>query len=576
MQETFTVGPAPRVSIGRVDGNLTVRSGEALCVVVEAEALSGQVLSGERDLNLGDWHDDLLLYLPADARLQVAEVSGDSVVRGIDHLVLQRGRGDLEVEELADGVEVGTLEHDLRLRAVPRLQVRERVAGAIRASRFEAAEIQTVEADCTLEAGSTALIGRVGGEAHLIGLTSSLRCGSIAAEGVIQGGPDTVVLLGRVGADLTVSGVFSLHCGSVGGNCSVRDVRGEVEMSAVGHDLDVYEVGGRLKVGSVGGDARLQALRAAIDVGVIGGDLNLQADLPPGCQARLNVSGDASVQLPAQADLSLRVFVGGDVNGPGLSGFRGPLLTLLYGQGAARLEMNVAGDLHLRGATRPRNSARAAQVWQEFEQEMQDSGRLLERLGQELGQEVQRMMHDLAQELAGASLRQGARWSEEVLRTLDEQTRRAQQRAEEWERRFRRFQRRGPVERVQVRIQEREWRMDPERLQRILEQARRAAAEGIVGALEAVEQALQNLGLSVPDEGASSSSAGSPEAAAPRAGARTASETTTEAGAEAAAAGPIAGEPAEREQEREAILRMIAEGRLSPEEGDLLLEALAG
>ena len=28
------------------------------------------------------------------------------------------------------------------------------------------------------------------------------------------------------------------------------------------------------------------------------------------------------------------------------------------------------------------------------------------------------------------------------------------------------------------------------------------------------------------------------------------------------------------EQEREAILRMIAEGRISPEEGDLLLEGL--
>ena len=30
------------------------------------------------------------------------------------------------------------------------------------------------------------------------------------------------------------------------------------------------------------------------------------------------------------------------------------------------------------------------------------------------------------------------------------------------------------------------------------------------------------------------------------------------------------------EQEREAILRMIAEGRITPEEGDLLLEALGG
>ena len=30
------------------------------------------------------------------------------------------------------------------------------------------------------------------------------------------------------------------------------------------------------------------------------------------------------------------------------------------------------------------------------------------------------------------------------------------------------------------------------------------------------------------------------------------------------------------EQDREAILRMIAEGRISPEEGDMLLEGLGG
>jgi hypothetical protein len=33
-------------------------------------------------------------------------------------------------------------------------------------------------------------------------------------------------------------------------------------------------------------------------------------------------------------------------------------------------------------------------------------------------------------------------------------------------------------------------------------------------------------------------------------------------------------QPIDIDQEREAILRMIAEGRVTPEEGDLLLEAL--
>jgi hypothetical protein len=36
----------------------------------------------------------------------------------------------------------------------------------------------------------------------------------------------------------------------------------------------------------------------------------------------------------------------------------------------------------------------------------------------------------------------------------------------------------------------------------------------------------------------------------------------------------VGGKAASLDQEREAILRMIAEGRISPEEGDLLLEAL--
>jgi hypothetical protein len=34
--------------------------------------------------------------------------------------------------------------------------------------------------------------------------------------------------------------------------------------------------------------------------------------------------------------------------------------------------------------------------------------------------------------------------------------------------------------------------------------------------------------------------------------------------------------PVDPEKEREAILRMIAEGRITPEEGDLLLESLGG
>lgn len=50
------------------------------------------------------------------------------------------------------------------------------------------------------------------------------------------------------------------------------------------------------------------------------------------------------------------------------------------------------------------------------------------------------------------------------------------------------------------------------------------------------------------------------------------SGTQSQGSDEQAASAP----PVDPEKEREAILRMIAEGRITPEEGDLLLESLGG
>jgi hypothetical protein len=120
-------------------------------------------------------------------------------------------------------------------------------------------------------------------------------------------------------------------------------------------------------------------------------------------------------------------------------------------------------------------------------------------------------------------------------------------------------------------------------LERLKEQARRAATEGIVGAFEAVEQALGNLGLSR-----------SPKPPVPPTPPSSPPPTTTGQTLPTDTEGMAQSEPSVQQtakseeasinnatepgldQEREAILRMIAEGRISPEEGDMLLEGLGG
>src|SRR5437660_716855 len=165
-----------------------------------------------------------------------------------------------------------------------------------------------------------------------------------------------------------------------------------------------------------------------------------------------------------------------------------------------------------------------------------------------------------------------ARRMEEQRRHMEEQRRRweekGNERAEEW------------AQRLNVRFNNREWSMDPERIDRIVEQARRAASEGVLGALDAVEQALKNLSVTRPAPPPPPDFPGAPVPPDPPSPLSPPASLESSASAEAGNDQPIltdenaARPPVDIEQEREAILRMIAEGRITPDEGDMLLEAL--
>lgn len=253
------------------------------------------------------------------------------------------------------------------------------------------------------------------------------------------------------------------------------------------------------------------------------------------------------------------------------------MISLNYGDGAAHLELNVGGDLALRGADSPRNSSSASGSWgwDDFGRDMSSFGREMGKLGQELSREIAAAFNE-------ASWSQGADIADSIARKADEQARRAQRKAEEQARRSN-----ERASRINVRFNDREWRLDPERLERIREQARRAASEGVAGALEAVERAVSNLGgpktptpprpptPPAPPHGVPPVPPQPPYAAQQRVVQGEQGSQPSGNGDEDASA--TTSQPAPEynlEQEREAILRMIAEGRVTPEEGDLLLEAL--
>jgi hypothetical protein len=591
MRQTFPASNQPRVIIAQVRGDLNVRVWDQPTIVVDADDRVNDIHHEGDVLMVMESSGDLELHVPAGTEISVTNLRGDVSIDSLRRVELVDISGDVELQNIGIGVDIEKigeaialtdLRADMRVTNATSLRSRGVIGADASLSHVALVEIETVGADLALESVETVVVGSVGGNLEVKDIADALSCGNIGGDCTVESSTRCEIAIGNVGGDMEVGSATSVHLGSVGGDCELGDVQGIVEVGNVGGDASFRGVGGSLQVGSIGGDGELTGLKAAIEVGSIGGDLELQATFPSGSHTRLNVGGDASVELPENANLSIRAAVGGEVTGQSVTFDGGNLVSLVYGDGSADLELSVGGDLELHGKGNPRSSSTSSS-WGDFGKEMGDLGREMARLGQELSREISAAFQE-----AGWS--QGSEWSRELKRKMDEQARRSQRNAEESARKAQRHaeeaaRRAGEhASRVRVRVNDREWRVDPERLELLKEQARKAATEGIAGALEAVEQAIGNLGFPKAPKPPVPPTPPSSPPPPPAAGQTLRTDTdgaaqgkpSAQQTASSADVNAASGTEPDLEQEREAILRMIAEGRISPEEGDMLLEGLGG
>ncbi len=624
-QQTFPFGEgtAPRVVISHVEGDLVVRRWGEQAIKLETGGRLSQLYQEGDTLVLSRSDDDIDLWVPGNSSVSASDVDGDVSIEGVQRVELTNINGDTDLEDISEAVVLARVNGDLSVVGTPELHVRSHTGSDVTLRSIGEVEIEAVGVDLSIEDAQTVVIGTVGSSLDAENIAQALRVGTVGADCQVEGSSHTEIAIANVGADITINGAATVQVGNVGASCEVSDVEGDVEIGFVGADVSINGVGGNLHIGGIGADAELSGLQGNVEVGSIGSDLRLQAAFAPDSTARLNVGGDASIILPDEPNLSIQAAVGGDVNGSFIaSGEGGSVVTLVYGSGAAHLELNVGGDLDLRGGgSGPRTSSSSGGSWKEFEREMASLGKEMSKMGQELGKEMSKLGQELSRDLGqaiGGTAAYGSEWAGEIAHKVEERMRRAQQRAEEHarrsaergrryaeeqERRAREQARRAEEQarrareqgaRINVRINDREWRIGPDRLEHIQEEARKAAAEGIAGALEAVERAFTNLriptpppppsappspGMPVPPvspvspvQPVSPVTPVEPIEEAEQAQANPKSGTQGEGDGEQLASAP----PVDPEKEREAILRMIAEGRITPEEGDLLLESLGG
>ncbi|HEY1348217.1 MAG TPA: hypothetical protein VGF67_01165, partial [Ktedonobacteraceae bacterium] len=501
MQQTFAMEPEPQVSLLRVGGDLQIKGWDRQEIGLDGDARESDIRQEGNVLILLNCAGDIELRVPYDTEVRVEDLEGEVFAQDIRRIELKNVRGDvtlenvgvdLSVEDAGEAISLTDLGGDLRVRRASCLRVYHRVEGSADVQEVALVEIDAVGADLHIGRAERAAIGNVSGDLQGQDLSEFLRCGNVGGDSAISSSPQAEINLGNIGGGLEIAGALLVHLGNVGADTSIRDVQSSVSIGNIGGNINLAGMGGDLKAGRIGADAVLRGLGGSVYVGGIGGDLDLHAAFAPSSRMQIHIGGDASVTLPEAASLTLLATVGGSISGTALStGSGGSLVRLVYGEGSAHVSLSVGGDLTLSGGGTPQVSS-AGMPWWEFGQEMAQMGQEMARMGQELGEEFKKTFRDL-----GWS---GVTWTDEVGRKVEEQVRRAREKIEKNARKAEERARRAGerarqhAERSKVRmhINEREWQMSPARLDDLVNRARQAAMEGVAGAMETVERAVNN------------------------------------------------------------------------------------
>jgi len=260
-------------------------------------------------------HGDARLRVPRTLAVELQRHKGAVTVRGIRALKADRVDGDVDLEGIAEAVQIRDLTGDLRMLGAASLVLedtrhdrardhRERGARDVELQDVRTVDIQNVRKSLTIANAESVVVGNVGGTTRIEGVSKSLR------------------------------------------------------ISNVGGRFEATDISGDLHVDNVGGSATLSNVSAVRHVGNIGGSLTMSgAALLADHPLHIAIGGSAQIELPAVANLTLHATTGGHVHADGLgsSGMRHNA-TLVYGEGGPDWHLAVGGNLTVSGGGRPRST----------------------------------------------------------------------------------------------------------------------------------------------------------------------------------------------------------------------------
>lgn len=449
--------------------------------------------------------------------LTLTDMASNVTIAGWDQAdllirVQSDSESDLGLREVQDGCELAA-KSDTEIRAPAWMSISIRqVAGNLKVSGMQAPlHADQVRGDLTLNDGREASLAEVSGS-----LTAA-RLSALRVMGTVYGDANLEACgqldLQNVRGNLRASSVGEVRVSRVSGNLRVQGCEGALSVERIGGNAAVEGIGGACRLDSVAGNLAARDLGGGAHVGRIGGNLALNGSLGRGHTYHFQADGNAAIRLGKGPGAHLHVTGQGSVVSavPLTDSERvGHTLTGTFGEGGCEVGIEAGGNVLISSREFSGETDRAEEIARQVEESLRALD--LDAIGRQVSDEMEAALSRLRVKL------QGVNWDQVGLQSQE------------------------AIERAMARMQQ--------NLDRLAERGAREVEKQI----RRQERLARKLNQSA-------------ERWSPAASPREATEW------EVQDAGTTAPEP-DREEERLTILRMVEQGQITPEEAEMLLDAL--
>lgn len=343
---------------------------------------------------------EIQIQVEEGARLTLVEMAGNVTLAGRDrgdvYIRSEGGREeDFQIVETETGPAVSArVDCEIQVPTTLPLTIRQ-VAGNLRVKGLAAGlNAEQIRGNLQLSDVDEAIIAEVYGNTKADAVSSLKLVGTMHGDAGLKavGAGD----LQNVRGNLRAKALENLRVSRVGGNLQVKEISGPLDADRVGGNALLKGVAGALTVDQVAGNLVAKDLTGGAKVPRIGGNLTLNGGLGTGCTYHFQADGNATLRLSEEASVHVTLRAKGNL----LSSVDlmdrvqdGHTLTGTLGDGGAEIVVEAKGNVMLGGS----QAAVGADLGAEISRQVEESLRAidLEAIGRQVSEEMEAAMSRL-------------------------------------------------------------------------------------------------------------------------------------------------------------------------------------